>query len=144
MAWPTGQQVSTTNLSSSTANPSLARMDLNDAVVYLNAIIASKNEPEGACVLDGFGEISTYQIPNVIIVAGDLSLQPQSTVVNIRDTLRLEPKTLVEHGADTATHFAGDMKFVVDAVDGSGTGPAIIIYDGTDWKKLLLSGLGEL
>lgn len=144
MVWPTGQQASTSNLDSSTDNPSLARLDLYDAVTYLNAIIASKNEADGACVLDSFGQIPTSQIPNTIEVVGNLALEPSTTIVNIKDTLRIEPKSMDQHAADTATHFAGDMKFITDAVDGAGTGPALAIYDGTDWKKILLSGLDDL
>lgn len=144
MTWPTGQQADTSNLDSSTDNPSLARLDLYDALTYLNAIIASKNQPDGACVLDSFGEIPAGTIPNTLAVVGNMALEPSTTIVNIRDTLRLEPKSMDQHAADTATHFAGDMKFITDAVDGAGTGPALAIYDGTDWKKLLLSSLDTL
>lgn len=144
MAWPTGSQVDTTNLSSSTANPSLARLDLHDAVVYLNTIIADANQADGALVLNGFGLIDTNKLPNVMQVTGNFVLQPSTTIVNIKDTLRIEPKTMVQHAADSATHFAGDMKFITNAVDGAGTGPALAIYDGTNWKKLLLSSLSNL
>lgn len=144
MAWPTGQQVDTTNLSSSTANPSLARIDLHDMAVYLNAIIAGKNQPEGPLVLNGFGQIDTNKIPNTVQVTGNLSLEPDTKIVNVKDCLRLNPQLVVQIQASTATYIAGDMMMVVDAPDGAGTGPAIAFYDGTDWKFMLFSGLSTL
>lgn len=144
MAWPTGAQVSTTNLSSSTANPSLARLDLYSAVTYLNTIIADANQPDGALVLNGLGTIDTDKLPNVMQVPGNLSLEPDSTIVNVRDTLRLNAKTSAQIAASTATYVAGDMMVVTDAPDGAGTGPAICFYDGTDWKFMLFSSLTTL
>jgi hypothetical protein len=144
MAWPTGSQVDTSNLSTSTANPSLARIDLYNAVTYLNTIIADANEPEGALVLDGFGLITTDKLPNVMQVTGNLSLEPSTTIVNVRDTLRLASKTKAQIAASTATYTVGDMMIVTDATSGGGTGPAICFYNGTVWKYMLFSSLTTL
>jgi hypothetical protein len=144
MAWPTGSQVDTSNLSTSTANPSLARIDLNEAVTYLNTIIADANQPEGALVLDGFGLITTDKLPNVMQVTGNLSLEPTTTIVNVRDTLRLASKTQEQLEASTATYTVGDIMVISDAPDGAGTGPAVCFYDGTEWKFMLFSSLTTL
>jgi len=143
MAWPTGQQVPTDNLDSSTGNPSLARIDLYNAVLYLNAIIAAANEEYGPVVTNGFNKINTAQLPNVIAVEGDASLEPTTKIVTVKDTLRLNQRTTEQILAVTGSEI-GDVMMCNDAVDGAGTGPAICFWDGTEWKFMLLSGLTTL
>jgi len=62
MAFPTTAIV-TANLSSGTADPSLARVDLLQAVTDLNTIIAEKNTADGVVVLDENAQILATNCP---------------------------------------------------------------------------------
>jgi hypothetical protein len=141
MAWPTGQQVDTTNLDNGADNPALARIDLYQALVYLNQIIASQNQEFGAVVTDGTNKISGSQIPNVIQMGGSISLEPTGKRINIKNFLNLNALTTAQLNALTIDFFLGDVVLISDADSGS---PAVCFYDGTDWKKLPLSGLSVL
>jgi hypothetical protein len=141
MTWPT-TTISTTNVSTSTANPSLARVDINEAFIALNQIISGKNAVDGAVVLDNNGKIGVDMIPNNVNITGSLALLPTSTIVQVWNTLRLNAQTTAQIQASTATYFVGDMMMCTDAV--GGTDPGLCIYDGTDWRVLDLSTLSTL
>lgn len=141
MTWPTGQQANRDNLSSGSDNPGLARIDLDQALEYLNDIIASQNTAYGAVVSNGFNQISSNQIPNNIQISGSLSLEPTNKWVSIKNVLNLVPLTTSQLAALTNEWQLGDMAMISDADAGD---PAICFFDGTDWKKLPLGDMGVL
>lgn len=140
MAFPT-TPANTTNLSAGTNNPALARVDLYNALVLLNDLIASANQANGACVLNGFGKIASSMVPNFIQTTGELSLEPSEQIVTIKYIQRLVPQTTAQLQAMTGPFILGDIAMVSDADSGN---PAIAFYDGADWKYLAFSSLTAL
>jgi len=141
MTFPTGTTISTANLDSATDSPANARADLLATVNAVNSIIASENQANGVCVLNGSGKLPSSTIPpQITLSSGVQVINPTDGVVNIRDVLRLQQMTTVDILA-LATPVAGDIAF---ATDGDSTAPALCIYDGDDWRTLSLSSLGFL
>lgn len=131
--------ITTTNLSSGAADPSVARTDLYNAVVALNTIISEKNTANGVVVLDSNGQVGSSMVPAIIAPTGQLTLQPTNTVVKVEDILRLQliPKSVLLNLSTGANPpIAGDIALGSD-VDGGN--PALCIYNGTDWKYLPLA-----
>jgi hypothetical protein len=137
MSFPSGTTLNTTNLDSSTDDPSLARADLLATVNALNAIISSENSNNGVVVADASGKISVSQLPTSFGVTGSLTLNPTSGVVNIQDVIRLTTLTATEilnlSGSQT-----GDIAF---SIDGASGGPSLCFFDGTDWRQMSIAGL---
>jgi hypothetical protein len=140
MTFPTGQVITTTNLSSATAKPSDARADLLLAVQTINTIVADANSAGGVAVLNGSGEIVSSQLPSNYAPADDLVLNPTTGLVKVQDVLRLQQLTSAQILA-LATPALGDIAL---STDGDGGDPAICFHDGTDWKYLALSSLTTL
>lgn len=132
MAFPTAA-ISTTNVETSTADPSLARADINSAFTALNSIITEANAAGGVLVLDASGKVSATAMPNNINTSGSLSLSPATGRVEINDILNLTPLTTAQVSALSSS--TGDVAYVSDGDTGS---PCIAVYDGTDWKTLSL------
>lgn len=132
--------IPTTNLSSSTADPSQARVDLLTAVEYINTIIAEKNTAEGVAVLQGDGTMLASQIPTTLAPNGQLTLAPTNTVVKVENILRLQqiPSSVLKNLTDL---FPGDIALASDADSGNA---ALCFYDGTEWKYLPLASLTSL
>lgn len=133
MTFPT-TAIPTTNLSSGSGDPSLARADLLTAVQYINTIINEKNTAGGVVVLQGDGTINQTQMPTAIR-PNTLTLGPTSTVVKIEDILRLQliPKAVL---MNLTTQIAGDIALSSDADAGN---PALCFYDGTNWRYMPIS-----
>ena len=139
MTFPT-TAITTTNLSSSTADPSQARVDLLTAVQYINTIIAEKNTANGVVVLQGDGSIASSLIPTTLAPSGQLTLAPTNTVVKIEDILRLQqiPSSVLKILDDLS---AGDVALSSDADSGN---PALCFYTGTEWRYLPAASLTSL
>lgn len=133
MTFPT-TPITTTNLSSPSADPSLARADLLTAVEYINTIIDEKNTADGVVVLQGDGTIASTLMPTAIR-PNTLTLGPTSTVVKVEDILRLQliPKLVL---MNLTTMIAGDIALSSDADAGN---PALCFYDGTNWRFMPIS-----
>ena len=134
MTFPT-TAITTTNLDSPSADPSLARVDLLTAVEYINTIIDEKNTANGVVVLQGDGTIDGTLMPTAIR-PNTLTLGPTSTVVKIEDILRLQliPSSVLKN---LDTPIAGDVALSSDADSGN---PALCFYDGTNWRFMPISG----
>lgn len=119
-----------THLDSSTADPSQARVDLLQAVNYINTIIAEKNTANGVVVLQGDGTIGATLLPTTISTNGQLTLAPSNTIVKVENILRLQgiPSVVLKTFVDLA---AGDVALSTDADNGNA---ALCFYDGTEWK----------
>lgn len=133
MTFPT-TPITTDNLSSPSADPSLARADLLTAVEYINTIIDERNTADGVVVLQGDGTIAATLMPTAIS-PNTLTLSPVSTVVKIQDILRLQliPSSVLNI---LETPIAGDVALSSDADAGN---PALCFYDGTNWRFLPIS-----
>ena len=134
MAFPTSQ-VTTDNLDAGTDDPSLARVDLLDAVQKLNTIISEGGAANGVALLSSSGKLSATQMPAQITSTGVQVINPTSGVVNIQNVLRLSPLTTTELNALTSV--AGDLAYCSSGSDSSGE-PCLALYDGTDWRAITL------
>ena len=141
MAFPT-TQITTTNLDAGTDDPSLARVDLLDAVQKVNTIISEGGAANGVALLNSSGKLSSTQIPTTITATGVQVLNPTGGVVQIQDVLRLTSKTTVELNAlkTAGTAASGDVAFCSDG-EGSTGGPTLAVYDGTNWRQVALLGV---
>lgn len=137
MAFPT-VQVSTTNLDSSTDDPSLARADLLDAVQKLNTIIAEGGTAQGVALLDSSGLLTGSQFPTSISASGTQILSPTSGIVNIQDRIRITALTNAQI-TGLAAPTLGDIVIASNiSVD---QGPGIAFYSGTAWRAI---GFGNI
>lgn len=134
MTFPTGQSVSTTNVASSTADPSLAREDIYNLITLVNQLIASANAAQGVLVLDAGAKVSSTYLPGTYsTTSGAITLQPNSGVVALQKVLRLSQIYTADLGTATGTTSpsAGDVCYLVDGDAGT---PCLGVYDGTKWR----------
>ncbi len=139
MTFPT-TPIPTENLDSDADDPSLARVDLLQAVETLNTIMDEANTAFGVCVLGSGGFINAAQIPDNLVSTTSLSLSPTNGRVNLDYVLRMTkiPKSSLVLQTDLA---AGDIVVCTDADAGS---PAICFYTGSAWKYLPLASMTNL
>ena len=135
MTFPTGTTIDTTNLDSAEDDPSLAREDLYDLAVAVNAIIASANTANGVLVLGSGGKISANYIPTTVNITGDLNLTPTTGIVKIQSLLRLPPQFTADIEDDFDSPELGD---IVSTYDGDDGDPCLAMFDGTAWKRITL------
>jgi hypothetical protein len=128
--------ISTDNLDSGTDSPALARADIYNAIVALNAIISEANAADGVALLDSSGLYDPTKLPSVFSPTGYLTLSPSASVVNIQDILRLTALPAADITATDAVR--GDIAFSSDADSGDA---AICFYDGANWRYLGLNSL---
>jgi hypothetical protein len=140
MAFPSGYQTPTSNVDAGTGNPASARVDIYNAFLALNDIIASENQPNGVVTLNGAGLISSSMMPSSL-TSGSLTLAPDDQFVKVEDYLRLQiiPKATVLAKADVVI---GDMCLAAD--DLTGANPKLAFFDGTDWRYLDITTLTVL
>ena len=134
MTFPLSTTIPTSNLNSPDSDPSLARVDLLQAVQLLNQIIASANAVNGVLVLNGLAKINASSLPGNLTITGDISLQPSTGVININRVLRLQNTFTTDLGTaatGTTSPSAGDLVYLVDGDAGQ---PCIGCYDGTRWR----------
>jgi hypothetical protein len=135
MTFPT-DPIITTNLDSDSDDPSLARVDLLQAVESLNTIIDEAGTAFGVALLNSAGTIPQDQIPATLIPSTNLVLAPTTGIVLVNGKLRLQAVdkgTLVQQ----VDGVVGDLALCSD-VD---TAPVLCIFDGTDWKYLPLADM---
>lgn len=132
MAFPTATIV-TDNLDSATDDPSLARVDLLDAVQKLNTIIDEADGANGVAVLDGSGQIKTEQLPSTITTAG-LTLTPTDGVVNIQNVLRLTQLPTATILGFTS-NVSGDM-VMCSNIGNVANNPGVAFFNGNVWRGL--------
>jgi hypothetical protein len=107
MAFPSGANLTTTNLDSSADDPSLARADLLDLMNKVQDIIDSENSADGVVVLDSSGQLDSTILPT--------NWQPESLtisalntgIVQINDQVGLGPMTKAELAGYAAVAYAG-------------------------------------
>lgn len=143
MTFPSGTEITTSNLDSASDNPSLAREDLYNLAVAVNQIIASENSASGVAVLNGSGKLDATRLPTTVSTAS-LSLQPTSAIVNLNRVLRLQQTVTADLGIATGTDSptAGDMVFLTDGDAGQ---PCLSLYDGSAWRVVrLFTAVGDV
>jgi len=140
MTFPTGL-ISTDNLTSGTSSPSLAREDLLQLVEAFNQLVEGVNQANGAVKLNGIGQIPATSVPAQQSPEGLQILSPSTGVVNIRNILRLQPRTteqlnLLEFPAQ------GDVSY---CSDGDAGDPCLAVYSGSQWQVVrLMTTIGAL
>lgn len=135
MTFPT-LPIDTANLDSDSADPSLARVDLLQAVESLNTIMTEAGTAFGVALLNSAGTISQTQVPASLIPDENLVLAPSTGMIVVNGQLRIRTTdrgTLVQ----ITDGVAGDIALCSDA----DTSPVLCIFDGTDWKYLPLASL---
>tara|TARA_R110000796_G_scaffold70574_1_gene160422 strand:+ start:227 stop:649 length:423 start_codon:yes stop_codon:yes gene_type:complete len=133
MAFPT-ITISTQNLDSATADPSLARVDLLSAVVALNLMIEEANGGGGVALLNSAGKIDSGRMPNNFISDGTMSLSPTNGIVSMATVLRM-PTITVDIAYSLLGTQPGDVVMVEDGDAGS---LCLAVYNGVDWLKVSL------
>ena len=138
MTFPTGTVISTDNLDSPTDNPNLARQDLLELVQRFNQLVASQNIASGVLILNGSGKVAATYLPSNFTQSGTISLQPGSGIVNVSNVLRLQQVFTSDLGGaalGTDSPQGGDMVYLVDGDAGQ---PCIGVYDGAQWRVVIL------
>ena len=137
MTFPIGTVIDTTNVASSSSDPSLARGDIYSLILAFNQLIASVNAASGVAVLDATGKLTASNLPGSYSVSGDIQLIPSTGIVNIQSVLRLATIYVADLGnaIGTGTPTAGDLIYLVDGDAGS---PCLGVYDGIAWKVVRL------
>lgn len=127
MAWGTAANVTTNNLDSAADDPSLAREELYNALIELQAVINGRGAADGVAALDASAKISAATLPNTISssVSTDLTLAPTTNRVVIQDILALQPKTVTELEGLGANQ--GDISYCSDGDAGT---PCIAVCTG--------------
>lgn len=135
MTFPTAN-VSIVNLDSDTDDPSLARVDLLDAVNKLNLIMAENNTAGGVSVLDGSGLLPMANMPSTITTA-NLALNPTDGVVSIQNVLRLNqlPTATI---LNFTGNVSGDM-VMCSNVGNIANNPGLAVFNGNVWRGLPLT-----
>ena len=134
MSFPTST-ISTANLDSSADDPSLARVDLLDAVTKLNTIISEADTAYGVPILNSSGLIKSTQLPTTISAAGTQVLSPSTGIVNIQSILRISPQSEATIVALTGVQ-EGDMVLCANLISGNANVGGIAFYTGTSWVGL--------
>ena len=135
MSFPTGTVIDTTNLSSGTADPSLARSDLYNMAVAVNSIIAGADAASGVALLTATNKYDGSKFPTTI--TGTNIIAPASGVLNIQDILRLTYIHASDLTARTGSQL-GDIAISDNAASGNA---AVCFYDGSNWRYLSISSL---
>lgn len=135
MAWGNAGNVVTTNVDSASDDPSLAREDIYNAMLELQAVINGRGSASGVASLDASSLIPAAQIPNTIesSVGNNLILAPDTGRVAVQDILNLNPKTVAQLNA--LSSIQGDVAYCSDGDAGS---KCIAVYDGSAWKVVSL------
>lgn len=144
MTFPTGTTISTLNVDSPDDDPSLARVDIYQLILTVNAIVASANSAQGVALLDGLGRIPGSRLPGTFSPSGIMQFQPGAGVVNINNVLRLAQLYTVDLGLVNGTQdpTVGDLIFLQDGDAGE---PCLSCYDGSKWRIVrLMTEVGDV
>jgi hypothetical protein len=135
MSFPTGSQVSTQHLDSSSDDPSQARADLLQAVGNLNTIVAGAGSANGVALLDANGQLPGTQVPANIETATNINLIPATRIVKIDAVLRLQPVS-VDELLSIQNVTAGDCAYVEDGDSGA---PCLAVFAQSQWNVIPFS-----
>ena len=136
MSWPNSQ--TTNNLDNDADSPLLARPEIYNAVVALNAIIASRSANDGIASLGAGGKIPAGEIPNSLTSAGttNITLSPGSGITTVEYALGLTAKSTAQ--LESLTEPAGTLAY---CSNGDGGNACLGLSDGLDWHRISLGSL---
>ena len=132
MAFPSNVSINTTNLSSSTGDPSQARADLLLMAQSMNTLIAGQNAAGGVVVLNSSGKIGVSVMPTTINSAS-MTFQTTDLRVTILDVLNLGPSTVAD-----LTGFSAQTGDIAYCSNGDAGDACLAVYDGSNWKVVTL------
>lgn len=135
MSWGNSSAVSTDNLNAGTDDPSLARVDIQNAFNELIAVIDGRGTQNGVASLDTNTLVPSSQLPDTFssAVGNDITLQADTGRVAMQDIINLNPRTVAQLTALSAVE--GDVAY---CSDGDAGARCIAVYNGTDWKVVSL------
>ena len=129
--------IPTTNLDSDADDPSLARVDILQAITSLNTIMAEVNQAYGAALLGADGKLDGTKFPDSQYTDGQCTITAGSNVISLQSLVRLQriPKDVL---LELTNMIDGDIVLSTDADSGK---LALCIYDGfnEEWKYLPMS-----
>lgn len=79
MPWPTTPGFSTANVDAPGDNPSLARVDIHNAMTDLTKVINGRNQASGVCPLDSGSKVPAANLPITPIAEGIIAWQNAGT-----------------------------------------------------------------
>lgn len=79
MPWPTSPGFSTANVDAPADNPSLARVDIHNAMTDLASVIAGRNQASGVCPLDSGTKVPAANLPITPVASGLTAWQVAGT-----------------------------------------------------------------
>jgi hypothetical protein len=129
MAWGNNTNIITTNLDSSSDDPSLARADILAAIQELQAVITGRTTANGVAPLDASALIpNTYLPDNIVSSSGNnLLIQPSTGIAYINYLINLQTKTVAQLEALTPIP-----NMVALVSDGDGGDPCLAVYTGVN------------
>lgn len=135
MGWGTAANVTTENLDSATDNPSLARVEIYNALVELQNVINGRGTANGVASLNSSSKIPAAQLPDTLTssTGQPIVLQPNTGRVTIENILKLTAQTVTQLSALSALE--GDVAYCSNGDAGS---KCIAVYDGSNWKVVSL------
>jgi hypothetical protein len=113
----------------------LARAEIYNALVELQAVIGGRNTVNGVAGLDASTKIDNTYLPNTITSSGgvDLTIAPATLRTVFQNIIALTPRTVSQLTALTGA--AGDIAY---CSNGDAGNPCLAVYNGTAWKRIAL------
>ena len=141
MGWATLANVTTVNLDSASDDPSLARAELYNALIELQAVISGRGTASGVAPLNGSSKIDAVYLPNTVTSDGglDLTIAPATLRTVFQNIIALTPRTVNQLSALSAN--AGDIAY---CSNGNAGQPCIAVCNGTtdsngtEWFRIAL------
>ena len=141
MGWATLANVTTVNLDSASDDPSLARAELYNALIELQAVISGRGTASGVAPLNGSTKIDAVYLPNTVTSDGglDLTIAPATLRTVFQNIIALTPRTVNQLTALSAN--AGDIAYCSNGAAGQ---PCIAVCNGTtdsngtEWFRITL------
>ena len=135
MGWATLANVTTVNLDSASDDPSLARAELYNALIELQAVISGRGTASGVAPLNGSTKIDAVYLPNTVTSDGgvDLTIAPATLRTVFQNIIALTPRTVSQLTALTGV--AGDVAY---CSNGDAGNACLAVYNGTAWKRIAL------
>jgi hypothetical protein len=141
MGWGTSGNVTTVHLNSGSDDPSQARVEIYNALVELQAVIAGRATSNGVAPLGSDSKVANTYLPDTITssFATDLTVAPATNRTVFQNIISLTPRTVSQLIILNAN--AGDIAFCSDGDAGQ---PCIAVCtgstdsNGTEWFRISL------
>ena len=133
MTWGNASNIDTTNVDSGTDSPAAARADIKAAMDELTAVINGRGAASGVAPLNASTKIDATYLPDEInsSASTSLTLDPDTSIVNIENIIKLTPQTNAQLTAQTGKT-DGMVAFMSD---GDSTAGIPVYYSDGHWRR---------